>query len=412
MKFIFAFLSFFSIACQAQNSSLFQNDDHNKFSGLNEVTDKRLQYPGFLAHSYLNINFGYINYPFSNSNLERGYRSTSVRIPHPAVRIVFGHQFKKKLSAQIAYMRPVNWVKYHNINGNHRRHSVWMNILGLTLKYDIPFSNKFSFSAEGGMAIVTRKGFKISNSTVVKDAVKAHLLFGGGLNYHLNNNWELTAGALYSPAHSKSKQPYTVFYSAGFRYNMMPLPAEKIKQSQEGYIFPKHLLQLGFSSNQPGYTVNDFARDIYIFWGGDVYVQKGISIAYQKNVFHTTKVFSLDIGTSFSDWTARKINGTREKFYTLSAFPVLRFTVLRTQPLDLYFNYSVAGPTYISRIRINEKNTGAHFTFQDFMGMGIFAGKKRNVNAELKITHYSNGNIFTHNPGVTIPLTFSAGYTF
>ncbi len=69
------------------------------------------------------------------------------------------------------------------------------------------------------------------------------------------------------------------------------------------------------------------------------------------------------------------------------------------QPVDFYFNYSAAGPAYISKVVLDDKNTGKHFTFQDFMGIGIFAGKKRNINAEIKIQHYSNGNIFTANPG-------------
>ncbi|HWJ25865.1 MAG TPA: acyloxyacyl hydrolase, partial [Flavisolibacter sp.] len=78
----------------------------------------------------------------------------------------------------------------------------------------------------------------------------------------------------------------------------------------------------------------------------------------------------------------------------------------------LYFNYSVAGPSYISKVVIDSSETGKHFTFQDFMGMGIFAGKNRHLNAEIKIQHYSNGNIFPRNAGVKVPLTFNLGYAF
>ena len=46
------------------------------------------------------------------------------------------------------------------------------------------------------------------------------------------------------------------------------------------------------------------------------------------------------------------------------------------------------------------------------MGIGVFAGKNRHLNASVKINHYSNGNIFTQNAGVKIPLTFSLGYAF
>ena len=97
---------------------------------------------------------------------------------------------------------------------------------------------------------------------------------------------------------------------------------------------------------------------------------------------------------------------------TLSVYPMLRFTALRTKPLDLYFNYSVAGPTFISKITIDGKDTGREFTFRDFMGMGIYAGKLRKLNAEINIGHFSNGNIFPSNAGVKIPLSFNLGYTF
>ncbi|MFI5132231.1 MAG: acyloxyacyl hydrolase [Chitinophagales bacterium] len=46
------------------------------------------------------------------------------------------------------------------------------------------------------------------------------------------------------------------------------------------------------------------------------------------------------------------------------------------------------------------------------MGIGVFAGKKRSLNAEIRIAHYSNGNIFPQNNGVMIPLTLAVGYSF
>jgi hypothetical protein len=39
-------------------------------------------------------------------------------------------------------------------------------------------------------------------------------------------------------------------------------------------------------------------------------------------------------------------------------------------------------------------------------------GKKRKLNAELRIAHYSNGNIFPFNEGVKVPMTFNLGWAF
>ena len=55
---------------------------------------------------------------------------------------------------------------------------------------------------------------------------------------------------------------------------------------------------------------------------------------------------------------------------------------------------------------------GGKFTFMDNMGTGAFFGPKRNLNAELKIGHYSNGNTFPDNEAVKIPLSLNLGYAF
>lgn len=375
--------------------------------------DRRAQYPRFLSKSYIGLNMGYINYPFSSLQLEPGFQAQSIRVPHFALQVLLlGYHFNKNFSAQISYMRPANWVEYDNTNGYGYKHYVWMNIAGLTIKSRLPVTKKMSVYGEGGLSIITRKGFKWGDQAVVKDANYASILLGGGVQYRLNGNWDLKLSGTYSPPHSKVKQPHTVFYSTGFNYNMRPLPEARVtRNSDKRYIFPKQLLQVGFSTNRYSYGANDFVSKgkIPIFWGGEAEVAQGLSVHYQRNIFHGRKLFSLDWGTSVSFWQS-KIN--KDKFYTISVFPLFRFTFLRTNPADLYFYYSVAGPTFISKATIDNVNTGKHFTFQDLMGIGTFAGKKRNINAEVRIGHYSNGNIFPYNEGVKIPLTFNLGYTF
>jgi hypothetical protein len=61
---------------------------------------------------------------------------------------------------------------------------------------------------------------------------------------------------------------------------------------------------------------------------------------------------------------------------------------------------------------IDGQNTGTRFTFQDSMGTGVFIGTRRRLAAGVDIAHYSNGNLFGRNPGVTVPLHFSLGYAF
>jgi hypothetical protein len=375
--------------------------------------DKRAQYSPVLSNSYFNVDIGYIGYSFSNEQLEPGFQAGSVHIPNTAVKLVlFGHHFNEYLSAQITYMRPVSWVEYKNVNGDQSSHSVWMNVAGLTVRSRFPIGKKTSTYSEGGLGIITRRGFSINGVKALKDANYASFLFGTGISYHLNPKWDLHINGSWSPSHKKVRQPSTIFISGGFSYTMRPLPAKTVERNSSGkHIFPRNLLQVGYTTNSLGYGVNNAVSKgpVPIFWGGDAKVARGASLHYQRSIFHSRRVFSFEWGASVSYWQSRN---QKNKFFTASLFPLLRFTAWRSKSTDLYFNYSVAGPTYISRTLIDNEDTGEKFTFQDFMGMGIFTGKKRNLNAELRIAHYSNGNIFPSNTGVMIPLTFNLGYTF
>ena len=375
--------------------------------------DTRTQYPVALANSYFSVNVGVVDYLFSSQQLQPGFSTGSIETPRLTVQVVlFGHQFTKYVSVQGSYIRPVKYVTYHNVNGasGTDHHHVRVNFGGVTIKSQAPVGRRISIYGEGGLGITSRTGFAINGAAAVTDAHYSSLLLGGGLEYHVNPKWDLVAGVTYLPGKSSLDQRRSVLSSGGFRYTMRPIPAEQVEANRNtGFIFPAQIIQVEYSTGT-GYAVNDFvSKTVPIFWGGNVKVDAGFAPHYERNVFHTRKLFALDAGTSAGFYRTR--NG-KERFYTLSVYPLLRFTFLRTRPADLYFAYSLAGPTYISKVVLEGLDTGSHFTFQDFMGIGVFAGKNRSLNVGVKINHYSNGNIFTQNAGVMIPLTFSLGYAF
>ena len=381
------------------------------FSVLTLAQDQRAQYPKVLSNAYFGLDIGYINYPFGNQHLNPGYSAESVHIPQPAVRLtLFGYRFNEYLSARITYMRPTNWVEYRNINGDKAKHTVWMNFGGLTLKAQAPVVKKLSVYGEAGLGLITRSGFKIDDEWAIDDAGYASVLMGAGLQYNINKKWGLVAAATYTPEHKKSNQPHTLFYTGGFVYNMQPLAPEKVKKNQSAYHFPKQLLQLAYTSNVLGYGFNDAVSEgpVPIFWGGDVVVKNGLSINYQRNIFHTRKVFSLDWGASLGYWKTRN----NQSFYSASLYPLMRFTAIRSKGADIYLFYQVAGPTFLSKRYIDFMDTGRKFTFRDFMGGGAFLGKEKKLNAEINIGHFSNGNIYPENPGVKIPLSLNVGYAW
>ncbi|MDD4971766.1 MAG: acyloxyacyl hydrolase [Paludibacter sp.] len=394
----------------------------NTFNAL--AQDERAQLPLALRNAYFGVSIGSINYDFGAAQFQApaGYTLNNVVVNHTAVRLVlYGYEFNKYLSAQLTYMRPVSWVFYYYDHGaqKNERSSVWMNVGGLTLRPQLPISNHFSINSEAGLAIVTRHGFNAVDGTPIITGVSyPTVLLGGGLNYHINANWRLMLSGAYSPKNTNVNQPATTFISTGFNYKLTPVSDKRLeKAAKTGYINPKQWLQIGYSSNIAGYEINNSLEKVSLFWGGDVEVKQGLSLNYQRNIFHSPKYFALDWGVNASTWqTSGKgkyvIYPTKESFFTFSVFPVLRFNFLHTQPVDAYCYYSVAGPTYISKVRLDGVETGEHFTFQDTMGLGVFFGENRNMNAELKIGHYSNGNVFPLNGAVKIPLSLNVGYAF
>jgi opacity protein-like surface antigen len=378
--------------------------------GQEAADDGRTQIPAVLRNSFFSFTVGAVSQPFSQEQLFPGFEAVSIGVPPVAARVVlFGHELNRFVSVQASYQRPVLYVKY-DLGTERGTHHVRMNFGSATLRVRAPIGERLSLYGEGGLGITSRTGFTVGATPVIADAQYASVVVGGGIDYRLSPGWDLTSGVTYWPGKSDVNQPRTVFSSAGLRYTMRALPPERVQAARDaGYIFPKHVVQIEYSSGT-GYGVNNFvSKTVPVFWGGHAKVDFGVAPHYERNIFHTKKMFALDVGVSAGVYKTRQND---DRFYTLSAYPLLRFTLLRRKAADLYFAYSLAGPTYISKTVLDDLDTGRHFTFQDFMGVGIFAGSRRNLNFMLKINHYSNGNIFPQNAGVKIPLTFGVGYAF
>jgi hypothetical protein len=374
--------------------------------------DTRTQYPPFLANSYFTFDVGRIGYVFSGDQLEPGFRAESIDVPGLAVRVdLFGHHFTKNLSVQATYMRPARFVAYNNVNGNTTTSQVLTAYAGLTLVWEMPLNARVSAYGEAGGGITSRSGFQIDGATALQSAHYAAGLLGAGLAYHATPKIDVIFGATYSPGRKSLSQPSTRLYTTGIRFHMRPLTDAAVEDNRRaGFAFPLNVVRLGFTTNALTYGVNTFfSQKVPIFWNGHVETRQGVTLDYQRNVFHTKKVFAFDLGMSGSIW---KSNGNREGFLTGSVYPLFRLFVARPRQADIYFNYSLAGPTFISEPVIDGQDTGDRFTFQDFMGIGAFFGKARRMNAELGIKHYSNGNIFTSNASIKVPLTLTLGLAF
>ena len=374
--------------------------------------DTRTQYPPFLANSFFSFNVGLIGYLFTGRQLEPGFEAGTIDKPRVAARVdLFGHYFSKYFSMQGTYLRPGRYVAYRNINGTDVSRQVSNAYAGVTLSFHAPLGSKVSFYGEGGGGVTSRSGFAIEGKQALKEAHYTSGLLGAGFEYHASQNLDWVLGATYLPGRRSFEQPSSRFYTLGVRYMMRPVPEARVVENRDsGYVFPKAVARLGFTTSGAGYGLNTlFSRKIPIFWGGDLETGSGVSFDYQRNYFHTKKIFAFDLGISAGAW---KTNDHAQTFGTISGYPMFRWFFLRRATMDLYGNYSLAGPTFMTKTTIEDQHLGARFTFQDFMGVGGFFGADRKFNAEIGIKHFSNGNLFTTNASVKVPLTVLVGVTF
>lgn len=385
-----------------------------------EKEKQKTKFTKFLSKSYYSLNFGGIFYPFSNDNLIDGYATESFSRNWFSGRLLLGHKLIDNFSIQFGTMRPASWFKYDNVNNIGYEKSVWINAWSLSLKKDFNFNKKTSFYAEIGVANLTRFGFSINDKIIYDDAHYASLIYGLGLQYWLSDKWRLSANGTFLPSSAKHNQPSISQVSAGFEYHLQQVDDKIAKEYAENeYFFPNNIFQISYGTGEIGFGFNQFfgmslpvgnfeSFGIPVFWVGEVKAQHAVSVTYQRLIYRSEKIFSLDWGLSATYFQSRG----KTDVFAFSIFPVLRFYLLRNKSFDLYSNYSIIGPAYISKADIDGIKSGPNTTFQDTMGFGLFFGKERKYNFELRIMHYSNGNIFTRNAGVAIPIQFTFGKTF
>ncbi len=370
----------------------------------------RTQLPAGLNQTYLGMSAGYTDIPYSNSDLQYGYHANSFTDPNVGLGIFVGHFFNRYLAAQLSLMRPIEWAYANGIVTPSDRHSIWVSIFGFALRPTLPLTDRLSLYGIGGLGIISRHGFQLNNQNVVASEDIMSFFTGGGITYALTKSWHADLGLQYTVPRNNAQQPGMLYAFAGFYYLFEPLNLPDYYSTN--YIFHKNLIQVGtFSTNVFNPDINKYFTVGYlpIFWTGDIQVQNGTWFMYNRNIFHTHKIFSFDIGVSGAAYDSA-INNT--SFETLSVFPEIRFWFYRGPLVDWYFNYAVAGPTYITRKTIDNIDSGGNFTFQDLMGIGMMLGKNKNFNIDFKIAHYSNGNLLPNNPGIQVPLVVSVGYAF
>lgn len=372
--------------------------------------DQRTQLPAALNNSYIGLGAAYTDFPFSNRNLINGIQATSFTNPTFGLTLFLGHYFNPYVAGEISLMRPIKWSYAKGIVKPSDKHSIWISVFGFSLRPTLPITDRFNLYGITGLGLISRHGFSINQTVGIPSEVVPTLLTGGGFSYALTQYWHLNVGLEYTLARPEKQQPNTWYTFGGFYYLFHKLHLPKYYTTN--YIFQKNCVQIGgFSTDVFNPNVNKYfsVRYLPVFWTGDLKTNNGGWVMYERNVFHTHKRFSLNVGASIATYNSL-VN--KSSFQAFSVFPQIRVWIVRAPTADFYFTYSVAGPTYLTQDYIDNIYLGGQFTFQDLLGFGFFLGKEKHLNVDFSIGHYSNGNSLPNNPGVQVPLVVSLGYAF
>ncbi|HLB43081.1 MAG TPA: acyloxyacyl hydrolase [Gammaproteobacteria bacterium] len=107
-------------------------------------------------------------------------------------------------------------------------------------------------------------------------------------------------------------------------------------------------------------------------------------------------------------WITNKPYYTTVNIYSIA--PIMRVSQERGD-ISSYLDVSI-GISYLNHTRLDNRNLGIHFAFQDRIGIGVLLGTSQQLSLGLQAIHYSNAHFSRHNSGITVPLMLDVGYRF
>ena len=108
-------------------------------------------------------------------------------------------------------------------------------------------------------------------------------------------------------------------------------------------------------------------------------------------------------------WITNRPYYTSLNIYSLA--PVIRYEFKKRGPFSPYLELSI-GLAYLNHTRLDDRNFGIHFAFQDRFGAGFYVGTKQQFSLGVHVAHYSNAHLASWNNGISIPVMIDVGYRF
>ncbi len=134
-----------------------------------------------------------------------------------------------------------------------------------------------------------------------------------------------------------------------------------------------------------------------------------LMVNYDPERFQWRK-FNIYFDAGYSHfWDHKECRNHVINIYSIA--PVIRYTFKQRRLVLPYLELSI-GVGYMDQTRIQSRNLGIHFTFQDRIGIGAFFGNNQQFSLGVHAVHYSNAHISNHNSGLSVPVELDLGYRF
>ena len=141
--------------------------------------------------------------------------------------------------------------------------------------------------------------------------------------------------------------------------------------------------------------------------GKDKGVERGYMALYEHVILDTMGTFSIHAGGNVARWTS-----ANDQIVTGSAFLSGRMWVLHLLFIHPYVEYSIFGPTLVSKESFGDLKFQSNFLFQNFFGVGVDIGEGTGFSIDLKTIRYYESQNFHPNDGFRVPIIASVGFLF
>lgn len=136
-------------------------------------------------------------------------------------------------------------------------------------------------------------------------------------------------------------------------------------------------------------------------------VDKGFMLFYEKKLFDLIGLVSFYIGGDVGKWSRQE-----EGLYSATMFLSSRINGISLLFFHPYLEYSLFGPTVVSKDHFASRNFGSRFLLQNFLGAGVEIGKNSGISINAKMIRYFLADMTHPKEGFEVPILLSVGYHF